>query len=97
MSYVFHPAAEAEYLESIAYYESKIQGLGAAFLSEFELVMSRVCEAPGQNPIKCQPDIRCVVLKRFPFNVLYREINGSVQVLAIAHYRRRPNFWLGRL
>lgn len=32
MSYVFHPAAEAEYLESIAYFESKQAGLGASFL-----------------------------------------------------------------
>jgi hypothetical protein len=28
MSYYFHPAAEAEHLETVAYYESKQAGLG---------------------------------------------------------------------
>jgi hypothetical protein len=36
MKYVFHPAAEAELLESIAFYDAKSKGLGAAFLSEFD-------------------------------------------------------------
>ena len=36
-------------------------------------------------------------LKRFPFTVLYREISGSVQILAVAHQRRRPAYWLIRL
>ncbi len=31
MSYFFHPAAEAEHLESIAYYESKRPGLVISF------------------------------------------------------------------
>jgi hypothetical protein len=36
MSYYFHPAAESEYLEAVAYYESKRPGLGASFLAELE-------------------------------------------------------------
>jgi hypothetical protein len=31
MSYGFHPAAEAEYLESVAFFESKRPGLGASY------------------------------------------------------------------
>ncbi|EBA01046.1 hypothetical protein [Marinobacter sp. ELB17] len=36
MNYFFHPAAEAEFLESVGYYESKVPGLGGAFIAEFE-------------------------------------------------------------
>ena len=32
MKYSFHPAAEAEFLESVGYYESKVSGLGGAFI-----------------------------------------------------------------
>lgn len=46
MSYEFHPAAEVEYLESIAYFESKQPGLGASFLYAFELKMEKVCSTP---------------------------------------------------
>jgi plasmid stabilization system protein ParE len=97
MSYFFHPAAEAEYLEAIAYYESKRPGLGATYLTEFEGVIETICEAPHRNPVEKHPDVRRMRMKRFPFAILYRENAGSVQVLAVAHHRRRPQYWLGRL
>jgi plasmid stabilization system protein ParE len=97
MSYFFHPAAEAEYLESVAYYESKRPGLGAMYLAEFERVMHLICEAPHRNAVDRRPDVRRMRMKKFPFSVLYREHAGSVQVLAVAHHRRRPQYWLGRL
>ena len=97
MSYLFHPAAEAEHLESVAFYESKQPGLGAVYLAEFENVMKRVCEGPDRYPIEMEPDIRRIYMNRFPFTVLYREKDGVVQVLAVAHQRRRPQYWLGRL
>jgi len=97
MTYLFHPAAEAEHLESVAFYESKQPGLGAAYLLEFENLMKRVCDGPHRYPIEMEPDIRRVFMNRFPFTVVCREKNRVVQVLAVAHQRRRPQYWLGRL
>ena len=97
MSYVFHPAAEVEHLESVAWYESKRPGLGAYYLSEFEGIMAYVCEAPHRYPIEKDSDIRRVRMKRFPCTVHFREVSGSVHVLAVAHHRRRPGYLLGRL
>jgi toxin ParE1/3/4 len=31
VTYEFHPDAEAEFLESVGFYESKVKGLGKAF------------------------------------------------------------------
>jgi len=31
MSYFFHPVAQTEHLESVAYYETKRAGLGASY------------------------------------------------------------------
>ncbi len=97
MNYVFHPSAEAEHLESIAYYESKRPGLGASYLAEFERILVYVCESPQRYPIEMKPDLRCGRMKRFPYTVLYRNVSGTIQVLAVAHHRRRPQYWLGRL
>jgi toxin ParE1/3/4 len=36
MKYSFHPDAEREHLESVAYCESKEPGLGASYLTSFE-------------------------------------------------------------
>ncbi len=97
MSYFYHPAAEAEHLESIAYFESKRPGLGATYLNEFERVMRVACDSSHRHPVEKQPDVRRIRMKKFPFTVLFRESSGSVQVLAVAHHRRRPQYWLGRL
>ena len=97
MSYQFHPEAEAEHLETVAYYEGRQAGLGASYLAEFESVLQRVCEAPNHYPIERKPDIRRITLRRFPFTVLFRESEGIVQVLAVAHHRRRPSYFLNRL
>jgi len=43
MNYEFHPIAEAEHLETVAYYESKRAGLGATYLTEFEATMTAIC------------------------------------------------------
>ena len=97
MNYGFHPEAEAEHLETVAYYETQQAGLGASYLAEFESVLERVCEAPTRYSIERKPDIRRVGLSRFPFTILFRESEGTVQVLAVAHHHRRPSYWLSRL
>ncbi len=97
MSYQFHPEAEAEHLETVAYYETRQAGLGASYLSEFEYALEQVCEAPHRYPIERQPDIRRMRLRRFPFTVFFRESEDTVQVLGVAHHRRRPSYWLSRL
>lgn len=96
MIYLFHPAAEADHLESIGYFESKCPGLGASYLAEFESIMAKVCESPQRYPVEKPPDVRCIRMNRFPYAVLYRQVSGVVQVLAVAHHRRRPNYWLDR-
>ena len=97
MSYQFHPDAETEHLETVAYYETQQAGLGASYLAEFESVLERVCEAPTRHSIERKPDIRRIRFRRFPYTVLFRESDGTVQVLAVAHHRRRPMYWVSRL
>lgn len=97
MKYKFHPNAQAEFLESVGFYESKVKGLGSAFIDEFEMVANLVCESPKQWKIELKPDIRRAPLHRFPFSIIYREKQSIIQVLAVAHNRRRPLYWLPRL
>jgi hypothetical protein len=44
-----------------------------------------------------EPDIRRTMFKVFHFDIVYREVGGIVQVLAIAHHRRQPGYWLARI
>jgi toxin ParE1/3/4 len=97
MIYGFHPAAEAEHLEQIAFYESRQRGLGARYRDHFLRTIQKVCEASTQYPIEHPPDIRRVRLQPFPMTILFRERHATIQVLALAHYRRRPGYWLDRI
>ena len=83
MTYQFHPEAEAEHLENVAYYEERQPGLGASYLAEFETVLEQVCEAPYRYSIEQRPDIRRIRLQRFPFTVLFRESGGMFKSLRL--------------
>lgn len=97
MSYFFHPAAEAELLESAGFYESRVPGLGVNLIDEFEALAGLISKSPKAWQIQLQPDIRRAPLEKFPLSIVYREMAGGFQVLAVAHDRRRPLYWLGRV
>lgn len=97
MRYEFHPAAETEHLESVGYFESKKAGLGASYLAEFERTVALACRAPDRYPIEKEPDVRRVRMKRFPHTVFFRSVTDVLQILAVAHHRRRPGYWLSRV
>jgi hypothetical protein len=98
VTYYFHPGAEAEHLEAIAFFESRQRDLGAAYLKEFESLMTEVIPSPGRYRIESKPDIRRVSLTRFSFKSIFRSVNKgeSIQILAVSHKRRRPDYWLPR-
>lgn len=79
MSYFFHPAAEAEHLESVAFYETRRAGLGASYLASFEAALERVVDAPHRYPIERNPNIRRIGFERFPFHVVFREMPDGVE------------------
>jgi hypothetical protein len=35
-------------------------------------------------------------MRRFPYLVVYREVSTGLQVIAVAHGRRRPGYWKNR-
>jgi toxin ParE1/3/4 len=41
--------------------------------------------------------VRRFVMSRFPFALPYLVIEEQVVVLAVAHLRRRPGYWLRRI
>jgi hypothetical protein len=40
--------------------------------------------------------VRQYVFPRFPFSLVYRMRGDDVEVLAVAHGRRRPGYWRSR-
>ena len=66
----------------------------AAFLQELEEAIDSIA-APARWA-DFDAGARRYVLRRLPFLLIYREEETAIQVLAVAHGRRRPGYWLER-
>ena len=95
-TYVFLPQAEEEMLEAAAFYESKLPGLGSAFLAEVQRLIEVVLDQP-QIGQEIAPPLRRVLLRRFPFLLIYAPHADEIVIVAVAHQRRRPAYWKKRI
>lgn len=95
MKWIFHPEAEDEFFEAIEYYEAVEPGLGHDFSQEVLAAIKNMSAYPRAWPILID-DIRRCLTNRFPFGVIYAIEEDHIQVLAVMHLRREPNYWKGR-
>lgn len=95
-NYWLHREAADEHKKQVAYYEEAQAGLGRRYHDAFLAAVSTAINAPHRFAVVQAPGIRRTRFKVFHFDIIYREINGSIQVLAVAHHRRQPGYWSGR-
>ena len=95
-----HAAAEQEARQAAQWYEDRRVGLGFEFLAVVDTALQRIRDDPLQFPIletlPDEPSVRRFLLKRFPYTIIYEVVSPEIQVLAVAHVRRRPQYWKKR-
>ena len=85
--------------EAARWYEQHRVGLGLEFLAAVEAAVVRIEENPrigSRAPGVDDDEIRRVFVHRFPYHLVYIELPDRLQVLAVAHDRRRPAYWADR-
>lgn len=87
--------AQQELDEAFAWYESQVVGLGYGFLDEFHRAARLITTFPDIYQ-QVSPGIRRCLLNRFPYGLLYGQGHGMIVIVAVAHLKQRPNYWLGR-
>jgi len=92
----FHPEAVAEAREAARWYRERSDSAADAFLSELDRAVERIAEAPELST-RYVAGTRRFLLRHFPYSVIYREKSGRIEVIAIAHGRRKPRYWKSRL
>jgi plasmid stabilization system protein ParE len=90
-----HPEAIREARAARQWYERRSAHAADAFMTELDRAIELIERGPRQWP-GYLGDTRRYVLHRFPFFVVYRETTSRIEVIAVAHGRRRPGYWLGR-
>jgi plasmid stabilization system protein ParE len=97
-----HPEARAELRSAALWYDERRPGLGDEFISEISASLDRVNDAPESYPAwpgtRAEgPLIRKATTQRFPYVIAFEKHEHHVLVLAIAHAKRRPLYWLRRM
>jgi plasmid stabilization system protein ParE len=90
------PGAQEELLEHALRYRAESPSLAAAFLDEVERAVARISTFP-EHGSPYLAGTRRVVLRRFPFSVVYSREAEGLLVVAIAHQHRRPGYWRDRV
>ena len=95
MTFSFHPEAEAEFNESIEYYEEREQGLGYDFSIEVFAGIQKIINYPTAWPV-IEKDVRRCLVNRFPYGIIYSIEQAGIFILAVMHLRRHPDYWKNR-
>jgi plasmid stabilization system protein ParE len=85
----FTPEALREIDDAFEWYLERNPRAADAFVRE-------VASAPTIWP-RFEAGTRRYVLRNFPYAIAYREVPAGIEVIAVAHHKRRPLYWIGRL
>jgi len=94
--YEFLPEAEEEMNEAARFYERRKKALGLKFLNAVERTIISILAHP-RSGLALSPSIRRRIVRGFPFGVLYGIQSEKIVIVAVAHLKRRPGYWKGRI
>ena len=93
--YIVRPAAAADIRRAYRWYERQRDGLGEEFLTEVRAAMDAVFTAPTAYQV-LHRQTRRVLVRRFPYGLLFRLIDDMVVFVGCFHTRRNPESWARR-
>jgi plasmid stabilization system protein ParE len=91
----FHPDAIAEGQAAYEWYRDRNPSAANAFVAELDHAIRQIQDNSEGWPMHMH-GTRKFLFRRFPYQVIYRIIESTIQVIAVAHGRRRPGYWKSR-
>ena len=93
---VIEPEAEADIVAAATWYQEQSPIIGASFSRAVRSALDRVQDNPYQYQT-VYDRYRRVLLRRFPYALIYTITDAGIVVLACMHGRRDPKRWQDRL
>jgi toxin ParE1/3/4 len=91
----FVPEASTELEEAFAWYLERSPRAAEAFLHEWKSAVVLISSSPFVWP-SFEAGTRRYVLRQFPYSVIYREVKGGIEIVALMHHKRQPGYWYQR-
>jgi toxin ParE1/3/4 len=92
----FQLGAALEYDSTFEWYLERSEAAASGFIAEIQVALVAICENPQRWPL-VRRGTRKFILPNFPFSLIYRELPSKIQIVAVAHGKRRPDYWINRL
>lgn len=90
---VINDEAADELDEAVRYYETRSPGLGSRLAARVSEVFKRIQSSPQLYPFHKDTNVQKCIVRRFPYTVFYLELDEHIIVIAVAHQKRRPDYW----
>ena len=91
----FHPEAESEVIDAAVWYEAQQTTLGKRFITSVQDALNRIELNPELYP-SVESDVRRCLTSTFPFGVLFCVRLDMLQIMAVMHLSRHPDYWKNR-
>ncbi len=93
---ILWPEAGAEFDEAADWYGERSARLGDRFVDAVRDALNRIRVAPQVYGIVWR-DVRCALVRRFPYAVYYRVKPEGAVVIAVIHTKRDSSVWQRRV
>ena len=97
MSVRLRRIAKRDFRDAFNWYRGRNEAVSARFANEVTRTLEHLERFPGTGgfvPGVRDPDIRRLPVHNFPYHVVFMRIGERISVLAIAHDRRKPGYWM---
>ena len=91
-----HSQARAEARKAVLWYLEQSESAAVGFSAELQEAFLAIRKSPQLYPAYLHGTQRRI-LNRYPFSVVYRELLHAIQIIAVAHAKRRPGYWKKRV
>lgn len=95
MRVTIHAQADREARKAMRWYEKQRAGLGRTLRARLDEALDRIAFDPEVGA-KYRGPFHFMRVKQFPYAIYYCKLADHIWVVAIAHERRRPNYWRRR-
>ncbi|MFT7721502.1 MAG: type II toxin-antitoxin system RelE/ParE family toxin [Roseateles sp.] len=92
MRIVFRPQARQEVLDAADWYRQRAPGLDRDFLLAVDAAVQAAASRPLAHPL-VEDNVRRVLVKRFPYTVVFDALPDELVVIAVFQHRREPTAW----